>query len=348
VALLLAAVASAALAACGGAGSVRGRAITLSGAVSSAPGSAARGSGAAQGAGSPARACGAATAATVAAIDVHVVKRIYAGEAGGGEVAEDVAHVTSSRELASAVAAGDRPAVYAAVHAIVYMPGWHIVRLRVTSGHRVLADIGGPYIIAPVRGSLRVGASKVGSFVMSVQDDVGYVKLVTRFTGVPIDLYGTPRPAEGFVLGTLQPAPALPRDGASVKVHGVEYLARAIDGRAFPDGHLKIVLLFAPPARALSARSCAAVRHATWGGVLEHVAARFAPLPSHYQDLAGTLQGASGGVVFVREGSTQIAGLTAGPRQLPQSGPVTYRGRTWQVYSWEPYPPARIYFLAPS
>jgi len=25
-----------------------------------------------------------------------------------------------------------------------------------------------------------------------VQDDLGYVKLVSRFIGVPIDLYGTP------------------------------------------------------------------------------------------------------------------------------------------------------------
>ncbi|HEX3693337.1 MAG TPA: hypothetical protein VHU13_08325 [Solirubrobacteraceae bacterium] len=293
-------------------------------------------------------ACGAAAAQTVAAVELHVAKRIYAGEAGGGEVAEDAAHITASRELTEAVAAGNQPAVYAAVHRIVYTPHWHIVRLRVLSRGRVLADVGGPYIIAPIAGALRQGARKVGSYVMSVQDDVGYVKLVTRFTGVPIDVYGTPRPAEGFVLGTLQPAPPLPADGASVRVRGVRYLARVIKVRAFPDGPLKAVLLLPPPTQALAAQSCRAVRHATWGSVLKDVAARFSPLPSHYQDLAGTLQGATGGVVFVRDGSTQIAGLTAGPRHLPKSGPVRYRRRTWQVYSWEPYPPARIYFLAPS
>lgn len=292
--------------------------------------------------------CGAASAQTIAAIEVHVAKRIYTGEAGGSEVGEDVAHITGFPGLTSAVAAGDQPAVYAAVHAIVYTPHWHIVRLRVTRGSRVLADVGGPDIVAPVSGTLRQGGRDVGHFVMSVQDDLGYVKLVTRFMGVPIDLYGTPRPANGFVMGTLQPPPPVPGDGASVRVRGVSYLARVIPVHAFPEGPLKAVLLLPTPPPGLASRSCAAVRSATWLSVLRHVAARFSPLPSNYQNLSGTLQGATGGLAFVRIGSTQIAGLSAGPRHLPHSGPVRYRGRTWQVASWEPYPPARIYFLAPS
>ncbi len=292
--------------------------------------------------------CGAATAQAIAAVDVRVAKRIYSGEAGSGEVAEDVSHVTGSQELLSALATGDQAAVYAAVHAIVYAPHWHIVRLRVVKDGRVLADVGGPYIIAPVSGALREGGRKVGSFVMSVQDDVGYVKLVTRFTGAQIDLYGPPRPAMGFVLGTLQPAPPPPSDGATVQVQGVPYLARVIHLRAFPGGPLTAVLLFAPPAQGLEAHSCRSVTDLTWGSVLEHVAARYAPLPSHYQDLAGTMRGATGGLTFVRIGSTQIAGLSAGPRRLPSGGAVKYRGHVWHVYSWEPYPPARIYFLAPS
>ncbi len=108
------------------------------------------------------------------------------------------------------------------------------------------------------------------------------------------------------------------------------------------------MLLFPSPAHSLSARSCRSVTDLTWGSVLEHVAARFSSLPSHYQDLSGTLQGATGGLTFVRIGSRQIAGLSAGPRHLPAGGTVRYRGRTWWVHSWEPYPPARIYFLAPS
>jgi hypothetical protein len=293
-------------------------------------------------------ACGAATAQTIEAIDAHVAQRIYNGERTGHEVAEDLSRIAGFEELASAVAAGNRAAVYATVHTIVYTPHWHIVRLRVTRGGGVLADVGGPYIIAPVTGTLRHGGRTVGSFVMSVQDDVGYIKLVTRFTGVPIDLYGTPRPSRSFLLGTLQPAPPLPVDGATVKAGGASYLAHVAEAAAFPTGKLHVVLFVPTPPQSLSKLSCSAVRASAWLSVLRHVASRFTPLSSQYQDYVGTLKGATGGLGFVREGGRQIAGLSAGPARLPTHGTVRYQGQTWHVVSWEPYPPARVYFLAPS
>jgi hypothetical protein len=288
--------------------------------------------------------CGAATTQTIATVDAHVAHKIYMGEITGHEVGEDVSHVTSSTELLDALVSSNRAAVYTVVHTIVYTPHWHIVRLRVVKNGKVLADVGGPYIIAPIAGTLRQNGVKVGSYVMSVQDDVGYVKLVTRFVGVPIDLYRGGK----LLMGTLQPAPALPRDGAVVKVHGATYLARAAQAKAFPDGKLNVVLLVPMPPKALSAQSCAAVRSAAWGGVVKHIASRFHSLSSQYQDFVGTLAGSTGGLAYVREGSVQIAGLNAGPRHLPTHGKVIYRGRPWQVFSWSPYPPARIYFLAPN
>ena len=78
-----------------------------------------------------------------------------------------------------------------------------------------------------------------------------------------------------------------------------------------------------------------------------HVAARLNPLASHYQSLVDILQGTSRGLVYVRSGSRRIAG-GAGPARIPRHGTVTYAGRTWSVFSWEPAPPARVYFLTPS
>jgi len=76
--------------------------------------------------------------------------------------------------LASAVASGNPAMVRAATHEIVYTPVWHIVRLRVlsTSG-QLLADVGGPYVLAPLTGQISYQGKVVGSFVMSVQDDLG-------------------------------------------------------------------------------------------------------------------------------------------------------------------------------
>lgn len=294
-------------------------------------------------------ACGAAAARTIGAVDARVARRIYAGELNGGEVGADVARVTGSRELLSALASGNQSAVYNAVHTIVYTPHWHIVRLRVEGRGRVLADVGGPYVIAPIGGSLHRGGAKLGRFVVAVQDDVGYVKLVTRFVGVPIDLYGgpSPRPAGEFLMGTLLPAPPMPADGASVKAHG-GYFVRVGHASAFPTGKLEVALFVPSPSKSMASQSCAAVRSEAWGSIVEHVAARYHPLGAQYQDFVGTLAGSTGGVAFVREGNVQIAGLSAGPRRLPTHGKVRYRRHTWQVFSWSPYPPARIYFLAPS
>ena len=150
--------------------------------------------------------CGQASASTIGDVDATAAQRIYAGELHGSEVSADIAQITGSQALLSALARKEPAAVYAAVHAIVYTPHWHIVRLRVVSAGRVIADVGGPDVIAPVSGSLSFRGRTVGSYVMSVQDDAGYVKLVSRFIGVPIDLYRN----GAFLMGTL-PNPRPPR-----------------------------------------------------------------------------------------------------------------------------------------
>lgn len=284
--------------------------------------------------------CGSASAAIAASVDDFVAHRIYAGELSGTEVRADLAHVTGSRELLTALARSTQTAVYTAVHTIVYMPRWHIVRLRVSAHGRVLADVGGPYIIAPISGALRFRGRTVGHFVMSVQDDLGFIKLVSRFTGVPIDLYRN----GSLVMGTLKPAPSSVTDGATVAIAGRRYQTHVLDALAFPSGTLRAVLFVPVPT---GASSCAQVRVAAWGNVLRHIATRFSPLAANYGSLVGAVRGSSGGFVFVRAGSRRLAG-TLGPKRIPRSGSVSYSGREWRVYSWEPVPPARIYFLTPT
>ena len=289
-----------------------------------------------------AQSCGPSSAATAAQVDTAVAQAIYAGEVHSSSVSADAAHVTGSAALLSALAGSSAPATYAAVHQIVYTPHWHIVRLRVIQNGRVLADVGGPDVIAPVSGVLRRHGRILGSYVMSVQDDAGYVKLVSRFIGVPVDLYR----GGSLLMGTLQAAPSAPSAG-SLSVGGVPYQLRVFGATAFPGGPLEVALYVPVPAGAVARESCAAVRVAAWGSVVRHIAARLRPLPAHYADLVDVLRGVTGGLTVVRAGSRRLAG-SAAPARLPRSGSVRYGGRVWSVFSWEPVPPARIYFLAPA
>ncbi len=287
--------------------------------------------------------CGPASTTTIAGVDATVAQGIYAGEAHSSEVSADIAHITGSQALLSALASNNEAAAYAAVHAIVYTPHWHIVRLRVVKAGRVVADVGGPDVIAPISGALRWKGRTLGTYVTSVQDDIGYVKLVSRFIGVPVDLYRN----GAFLMGTLQPAPSTVRTGASVSVSGTTYQVQLLNARAFPSGALRVALFVPAASSSVSTASCPSVRLAAWGSVAMHIAARFKPLPAHYQDLVDVLHGATGGPAYVRSGSKRIAG-GAVPARIPRRGIVRYGGRSWSVFSWEPIPPARVYVLTPS
>jgi hypothetical protein len=207
----------------------------------------------------------------------------------------------------------------------------------------VIADVGGPDVIAPVSGTLRANGRPLATYVMSVQDDLGYVKLISRFIGIPIDLYRN----GVFLMGTLQPAPRVSGTATAVRVHGSHYLLEPLTARAFPSDQLGIALLIPTPSAAVSAASCASVALATWGSIAVHIAARLQPLQAHYQALVDVLHGTTGGPAYVRAGSKLIAGGTL-PAHLPTSGLISYGGRSWSVFSWEPVPPARVYFLTPA
>lgn len=286
-------------------------------------------------------ACGVSGPATVAAVQDLVAQRIYADELHGRETLEDAARVRSFQPLLGALQRNEPAAVASAVHALVYMPHWHIVRLRVTRGNNVLADVGGPHVTAPVTGVLRAHGRTLASYVMSVQDDLGYQKLVSRFIGAPIDIYQH----GAFVMGTLTPAPAMPADGARVQVAGRSWLVQNVAIRAFPSGSLQASLFIPASTGGASTSSCATVKLEAWGAVARHLAARLQPLSAHYQALADLVRSVTGGRVLVRSGGRRLVG--GGPAHLPSSGTVSYAGRSWPVYSWQPVAGQRVYLLAP-
>jgi hypothetical protein len=303
---------------------------------------------AATGRASASSACGAASQAVVAGVDSSVLNDIYANELAGREVTDDLGYITTDQSLITALSQDDVATTLRAVQKIVYHPGWHIVRLRVLdASNRVLADVGGPYVIAPVTGVLHSATgSVIGSFVMSVQDDIGVTKLETRFVRDPIGIY-----VGGRLVAQLGGAtfPRTRPTASLLTLHNVTYQAVTLSYNAFPTGMLRAVLLVPSPPAATSAESCDAVRAGEFGHVAMRLTGLLGPVGQHYYGYAYWVHIYTDADVFVLSpGGTVLASSDGSdPTSLPLSGPVSYDGQSWLVFSFEPQPPARVYLLVP-
>jgi hypothetical protein len=168
----------------------------------------------------------------------HVGERIYQEELHSADVTATLRHIESSTSFQRAVAAGDATAARTAIIGF-FGQHIHVVRVRVMIGSRLLIDEGGPFVLAPVHGTLRSGGRVVGHFTMAIQDDAGYLKLARLFTGAEVLM----RTGAKQVMGTLNPGPASVPDRGEVAYGGHTYQAYSFTGEAFPSGPLRISLL---------------------------------------------------------------------------------------------------------
>ena len=291
------------------------------------------------------RACGSKAPEVLAQAAGLVATRIYAGELSSSEVQSDKREVQEYAPLLSAVEGGQRPAIEAAVSSLVYS-GTHIVRLRVLRGSTLLADVGGPYILAPVGGVLRSHGRTIGHYVLSVQDDLGYVKLETRFIGAPLVMrVGSHElPVEGL----LTPGPASIPEHGPVHYRHVAYQAFSFGASAYPSGPLRISLLLPLPGGLVS-ESCAEVRSGEMGLVAQRISRQFPLSPGDFSAYVKLTQTDTGALLYVRSGSRELAGSTPrGPSRLPDSGSIRYRGSRYEVSSFaapSSVGPVRVYAL---
>ncbi|MCW3030910.1 MAG: hypothetical protein JWM66_1043 [Solirubrobacterales bacterium] len=260
-----------------------------------------------------------------------VAQRIYAAEVRSSETTADKRQIEGDAPLLSAVQSGEHGAIEAAVHTLVYSHT-HIVRLRVTRGSHVLSDIGGPYILAPVSGTLRSHGATIAHFVFSVQDDLGYVKLVSRFIAAPLIL----RTDSGQVpvQGLLSPGPASIPEHGSVTYRGVRYQAYSFRASAYPSGRLRVSLLLAF-SRAPAGKTCAAVQAVEFGSVAQHISQRFALSPTTYGPYIRLVNSLTHALVYVRAGSRTVAASTRStPPKLPHGGSIRWHGVHYEVVSF--------------
>jgi hypothetical protein len=172
----------------------------------------------------------------------RVAQLIYVGETGP-RTRPQVRRVEHDAALLSAVAARNIHAIRVADAELLSQ---HIVRLRVLAPDgSLLADIGGPYVLAPVPGILRQGGHRIGSFVLSIQDDEGYMRLTRRLAGLRVLMFM----GSTLVKNSLGPEPGdVPASGA-YSYRGARYQVVTIHAHAFPSGPLTIRVLVPLPFR---------------------------------------------------------------------------------------------------
>jgi hypothetical protein len=186
--------------------------------------------------------CGSSAEDTVVHTLGRIASLIYAGEAGARTLPQ-VRRVQQDRALLSAVAARDPLATKAAIEALLTE---HIVRLRVSAGRALLADVGGPFVLAPVSALLRLEGRTIGSFVLSIQDDEGYLRLTKRLAGLRVLMYMNAAHPQ-LVKNSLGPSPGTVPASGSYEYRGRSFRVVTVNARAFPSGPLTIRVLIPVP-----------------------------------------------------------------------------------------------------
>jgi hypothetical protein len=189
--------------------------------------------------------CPGSAAQTVLETLGHVGERIYQEERQSSYVLATLRHIEADTGFQRAVATRDVAATRAAIVGF-FAAHIHVVRVRVnvsepSGAQRLFYDLGGPYVLAPVHGTLRSGGRVVGHFTMAIQDDAGYLRLAHLFTGAEVLM----RAGSRQLMGTLDPGPAKVPDRGEVSYRGRAYQAYSFTGEAFPSGPLRISLLLA-------------------------------------------------------------------------------------------------------
>ena len=120
-------------------------------------------------------------------------RRQYAAEVSGGKAQALLHRVGNDPALLRALQSSDPNAMRAYIAR--QFPGvwyhWHISRLRIVQGGRVVVEVGVPFVVAPSQMTLRgAGGRPIGMLQTSIQDEIGFVRLMHRVYGVDVVVRG--------------------------------------------------------------------------------------------------------------------------------------------------------------
>ena len=169
-----------------------------------------------------------------------VAERVYYAEHEGSKAELLLGYAERSRAFREAVLAGNAKATRAAIIGF-FRSHLHIVRVRVIREGKLLVDVGGPHVLAPIPGVIRNARGRVvAHFLMAIQDDLGFEILSRAFTGAQVLM----REGTQQVMGTLSPGPVSVPNRGRIVYRGAAYRVYSFDAEAFPEGGLRISLLY--------------------------------------------------------------------------------------------------------
>jgi hypothetical protein len=167
-----------------------------------------------------------------------VARRMYDQEVSGAANGAAFHVISRMPDLLDGIAARD----YAvAIYAMHHQPIRHAVAVRVTRGDRALIDVGLRFVVGGRVRSLRsTDGTYLGQIEISIQDVIGFVRLIHRLTGAQAVVEGST--GETMTTFTAAADLPLPARGPAI-VAGRQYTVSSFTERGFAGEPLHVFVL---------------------------------------------------------------------------------------------------------
>jgi hypothetical protein len=173
-----------------------------------------------------------------------VARHEYASEVSGPATLSALHRVgrdqTLLRDLRSGNLSATRAYVQRQFPAVWYH--WHVARMRILQGSRVVVETGVPFAVAPAQMTLHgTGGRTLGTLQVSIQDEIGFVRLIHRHHPVDVVVRGQ---GAGHVRSSLAAATQvkLPSTG-TVTIAGLRYRVSSFHETAWGNEPVTVSIL---------------------------------------------------------------------------------------------------------
>jgi hypothetical protein len=174
-----------------------------------------------------------------------VAKQRYVQEVQGSVAHATLRRVARDPGLLATLRSGSQTRLRSYVQR-QYMPvwyHWHVSRLRIMRGSKVLVDAGVPFVVAPSQQTLRDAHGRpLATLQVSIQDEIGFVRFMHR--NYPVDVVVRGKGAAHVRTSLPAAANAHLPDSGTATVAGVRYQVRSFRATALANEPVRVWILY--------------------------------------------------------------------------------------------------------